>query len=164
MQTKPYADRQGWARRTAALGGWLILTYSATLTGMLIQADGWYAALNKPAWHPPGWVFGPVWTLLYGMMAVAAWLVWQHGGWRAQRVPLGLYLLQWLLNAAWTPLFFGLHRPDLAFAAILALLVAIAATLTAFVRARPAAGLLLAPYALWVAFAAMLNFAIWQLN
>lgn len=151
-------------RGLAALVGWLILTYSAALTGMLVQVDGWYAALAKPAWNPPNWVFGPVWTLLYGMMAVAAWLVWQRGGWRAQRRPLGLYLLQWLLNAAWTPLFFGLHRPDLAFVAIVALLAAIMATIAVFLRIRPAAGLLLAPYALWVAFAALLNFSIWQMN
>ncbi len=151
-------------RGLAALVGWLILTYSAALTGMLVQVDGWYAALAKPAWNPPNWVFGPVWTLLYGMMAVAAWLVWQRGGWRAQRRPLGLYLLQWLLNAAWTPLFFGLHRPDLAFVAIVALLAAIMATIVVFLRIRPAAGLLLAPYALWVAFAALLNFSIWQMN
>ena len=148
-------------RGLAALGGWLILTYSAALTGLLVQVDGWYAALAKPAWNPPNWVFGPVWTLLYGMMAVAAWLVWQRGGWRAQRRPLGLYLLQWLLNASWTPLFFGLHRPDLAFAAIVLLLAAIVATIAVFLRVRPAAGLLLAPYALWVTFAALLNFSIW---
>ncbi len=157
-------DTRGRARLTAALVCWLFLTYSAALTGMLVRVDGWYAALNKPSWNPPNWVFGPVWTLLYGMMAVAAWLIWQRGGWRAQRVPLGLYLLQWLLNAAWTPLFFGLHRPDLAFAAIVTLLAAIVATLIAFRRIMPAAGWLLAPYALWTGFAAMLNFAIWQMN
>ena len=114
--------------------------------------------------NPPSWVFGPVWTLLYCMMAVAAWLVWRRGGWPAQKKPLGLYLVQWALNALWTPLFFGLQRPGLALADIVALDVVALATLISFWRVKRAAGLLLTPYALWVAFATALNFAIWRLN
>ena len=107
---------------------------------------------------------GPVWTALYVTMAVAAWLVWKRGGWKAQRGPLTLYLVQWALNALWTPLFFGLQRPGLAFAEILLLVVAIVGTLVAFWRVKRVAGLLLVPYTLWVAFAAVLNFTIWRLN
>jgi tryptophan-rich sensory protein len=109
-------------------------------------------------------VFGPVWTLLYVLMAVAAWLVWREGGWKIQRVPLGLFLFQWLLNALWTPLFFGLHRSGLAFAEIIIFWLVLAATLRSFWRVRQAAGVLLVPYLAWVTFAAVLNFTIWRLN
>lgn len=98
------------------------------------------------------------------MMAVAAWMVWRTGGWRAQRLALGFFLLQWLLNALWTPLFFGLHLPLLAFAEIMALWMALLITNILFWRVRTIAGLLLIPYLLWVSFAALLNFTIWQLN
>lgn len=124
----------------------------------------WYATLKKPSWNPPDWIFGPVWSALYTMMAVAAWLVWQRGGFVAQRRPLALFLAQLGLNALWTPLFFGLHRPGLAFAEIVLLWVAIAATLAAFRRVNQAAAWLLAPYLVWVSFAAVLNFEMWRLN
>lgn len=150
--------------RILALPVWLALTFCAAATAVFVSVDGWYAALVKPAWNPPGWLFGPVWSLLYAMMAVAAWLVWQRGGWALQRRALGLYVLQWALNALWTPLFFGIHRPGLAFADILALDVAVLATLFAFWRVHRFAGLLLVPYALWIAFATALNFTIWRLN
>jgi hypothetical protein len=90
-----------------ALVGWLGLCFAASLTGVLVSTKGWYASLAKPTWNLPGWVFGPVWTLLYILMAVAAWLVWREGGWQRQRWPQGLFLPQWLLNALWTPLFLG---------------------------------------------------------
>jgi tryptophan-rich sensory protein len=151
-------------RQTLALAGWLALTFSATASAVFVSRGGWYATLAKPAWNPPSWLFGPVWTLLYAMMAVAAWLVWREGGWRVQGRVLALYLLQWALNALWTPLFFGLQRPALAFAEILALDVALLATLLAFWRVRRLAAALLVPYALWVAFATVLNFTIWRLN
>jgi tryptophan-rich sensory protein len=105
-----------------------------------------------------------VWTALYAMMAVAAWRVWRRGGLAAQRRPLALFLGQLALNAAWTPLFFGLHRPGLAFAEMLLLWLAIAATLAAFRRVNRAAAWLLAPYLAWVSFAAVLNFTLWRLN
>ena len=144
--------------------GWLTLTFSAALTGFFIQPDGYYAALAKPAWAPPAWVFGPVWTALYIAMAVAAWLVWRCGGWRAQRSPLLLYLVQLGLNALWTPLFFGLRSPGLALVWIILLLVAIVLTARAFFRIDRGAGWLLVPYLLWVGFAAVLNFSIWRLQ
>ena len=155
---------QKTALKYVGLLGWLALTFSAALTGVFVDTGGWYASIEKPSWNPPNWIFGPVWTTLYIMMAVAAWLVWQRGGWKQQRRTLTLYLVQWALNALWTPLFFGLQRPGLAFAEILLLLAAILATIAAFWRAKPTAAILLAPYVLWVSFAAFLNFTIWRLN
>lgn len=152
------------AGQALVLVGWLALTFAAAATGVFVSSGGWYASLAKPAWNPPNWLFGPIWTLLYVMMAVAAWLVWREGGWKAQRRPLGLYLLQWALNALWTPLFFGLQRPGLAFAEIITLDAAVLGTLMTFWRVRRAAGLLLVPYMLWVAFATVLNITIWRLN
>lgn len=146
------------------LVGWWALTFLAAATGVFVSTGGWYAGLVKPAWNPPSWLFGPVWTVLYGMMASAAWLVWREGGWKARKQALGLYLAQWALNALWTPLFFGLQQPGLALVEIVLLDVAVWATLIAFARTRRLAGLLLVPYALWVAFATVLNFTIWRLN
>ncbi len=147
-----------------ALIGWLALTFCAAATGAFVSTGGWYADLIKPAWNPPGWVFGPVWTTLYIMMAVAAWLVWREGGWKVQRLPLTMYLMQWLLNALWTPLFFALHQPGWAFAEILILLATLLVTILLFWQVKLAGALLLVPYTLWTAFAAVLNFTIWQLN
>ncbi len=152
------------ARTLTALLGWVALTYGAATTGIFVSTGGWYAELLKPAWNPPGWLFGPVWTLLYTLMAVAAWLIWKQGGWKAQKRALSLYLLQWALNALWTPLFFGLHRPGLAVLELLLLDVAVLATIRAFWQVRRAAAWLLIPYACWIAFATALNVAIWRLN
>ncbi len=151
-------------RQAAALAGWLILCFGASATAAFIRPGEWYSALQKPSWNPPAWVFGPVWSTLYVMMAVAAWLVWREGGWRRQRLALGLFLGQWTLNFLWTPLFFGLHRTGLAFAEILLLALAVAVTSRAFYRVRPVAGVLLAPYLAWVAFASVLNGVLWRLN
>ncbi len=152
------------SQQTLALLGWLALCFAAAGTAAFVSTDGWYAGLNKPAWNPPAWVFAPAWTFLYATMAVAAWLVWREGGWRAQGRALGLFVVQWLLNALWTPLFFGLHRAGLAFAEIVALWLVLAATVIAFGRVRRAAGVLLVPYLAWVTFAAALNFTIWRMN
>jgi tryptophan-rich sensory protein len=153
------------ARAALGLVGWLVLCFAAAALGGLSSRPGdWYAQLRKPAWTPPGWLFGPVWTVLYAVMAVAAWLVWQRGGFTAQFLPLGVFLLQLLFNALWSPLFFGLHKPGLAFADIVLLWVALGATLVMFWKVRPVAGLLLVPYLVWVTFASALNFAIWRLN
>jgi translocator protein len=152
------------ARRWLSLAGWLLLCFAAASFGGLFLPGEWYASLKKPSWNPPGWLFGPVWTALYTMMAVAAWLVWQRGGFATQRGPLTLFLVQLALNAAWTPLFFGLHRPGAAFAEIVLLWLAIVATIIAFRRASRPATLLLVPYLAWVSFAAALNLALWRLN
>ncbi len=146
------------------LFGWLLLCFASAAGGAVFMPGEWYASLHKPAWNPPGWIFGPAWTTLYAMMAVAAWLVWQRGGFAAQRRPLGLFLAQLALNALWTPLFFGLRQPGMAFAEILVLWLAIGATLLAFRRVSRAAAWLLVPYLAWVSFAAALNGTIWRLN
>jgi tryptophan-rich sensory protein len=151
-------------RRWLALGGWLLLCLGAASMGALFMPGDWYAALEKPSWNPPGWVFGPVWSTLYAMMAVAAWLVWRQGGFARQRRPLGVFLAQLALNALWTPLFFGLQRPGLAFAEIIALWLAIAWAIAAFWRVHRVAAWLLAPYLAWVSFAAVLNGTLWRLN
>lgn len=147
-----------------AAAGWLLLTFLAPALGAFSPPGPWYAALAKPAWNPPAWIFGPVWTILYLSMAFAAWWVWRCGGWRVQSRPLTLYLVQLALNAAWTPLFFGLKQPGLALIAILLLWAAIIATARAFQPVSRAAALLLVPYAAWVGFAAFLNFTLWRLN
>jgi len=146
------------------LFGWLLLCFAAAAGGAVFMPGEWFASLHKPAWNPPGWIFGPVWSVLYTMMAVAAWLVWQRGGFAAQRRPLALFLAQLVLNAAWTPLFFGLHRPGLALAVIILLWLAIAATLLSFRPVSRAAAWLLVPYLAWVSFATVLNGALWRLN
>jgi tryptophan-rich sensory protein len=151
-------------RLAFALAGWLVLCFSAASLGAFFMPGEWYARLKKPSWNPPGWIFGPVWSSLYTMMAVAAWLVWKRGGFAAQRRPLTLFLVQLALNALWTPLFFGLHRPGLAFAEIVMLWLAIAATLAAFRPVSRPAAWLLVPYLAWVSFAAVLNFTLWRLN
>ncbi len=146
------------------LGFWLAITFAAAAIGSRFQPGEWYAGLVKPGLTPPAWVFAPVWTLLYAMMSLAAWLVWrEHGLVKALR-PLGLFLGQLALNVLWSYLFFGLHRPGLAFLDIVALWLGILATLVAFWRAYPAAGLLMLPYLLWVSLAAYLNFQFWRLN
>ena len=154
-------------RNLTALVVCLALCYGVAALGGLFTAGAvqdWYPTLAKPTWNPPSWVFGPVWTLLYGMMAVAVWLVWLKRGSKSVTMPIALFAVQLLLNAVWSPLFFGLHRLDIAFVDIVLLWLALAAALWLFLKRRRAAGLLLVPYLLWVSFAAALNFAIWSLN
>jgi benzodiazapine receptor len=137
----------------AAIGGWA----SA-------NAPGFYASLSKPFWAPPPSVFGPVWTVLYLLMAVAAWLVWREGQGPEIRKALILYLIQLLLNALWTWIFFAWRLGGWALAEIIVLWVTIILTITAFYRVRPLAGFLLFPYLAWVSFAAALTAALWHLN
>jgi tryptophan-rich sensory protein len=153
-------------KQLIGLGAWLLVCYAASIIGALasIQARSFYAQLSQPAWAPPGWVFGPVWTTLYTMMAVSAWLVWRQGGFKANRNAMLLFLLQLAVNALWSWLFFTWQLGALALADIVLLWVLILATLVAFWRVSPLAGVLLAPYLLWVGFAGFLNHALWQLN
>ena len=123
-----------------------------------------YQQLVRPDWAPPAWLFAPVWTVLYSLIGVAAWLVWRVGGFRAARTALTLFLVQLVVNALWSWLFFGWHLGGLALADILVLWVLIVATIVAFWRVAPLAGALLIPYLLWVSFAAALNHSVWQLN
>ena len=128
------------------------------------EIEGWYKTLAKPPWNPPDYVFGPVWTTLYVLMAVAAWLIWKPAGSKAAALPLSLFAGQLLLNVAWSWIFFGLHQPGWAFAEIILLWATIVATTVAFFRNSKAAGGLLVPYLAWVSFAGVLNFAIWRMN
>ncbi|MCH9667179.1 MAG: tryptophan-rich sensory protein [Actinomycetia bacterium] len=123
-----------------------------------------YARLQQPSWAPPAWLFGPAWTLLYALMAIAAWLVWRTGPATESRPALTLYAVQLLLNAAWTPLFFGLGWRGIALVEISVLWVLVVATVVAFWRRTPVAGMLMVPYLAWTTFAWSLNFAVWQLN
>ena len=118
----------------------------------------------RPEWAPPASLFGPVWTVLYALMAIAAWLVWRTRGVRGARGALALFVAQLALNALWTWLFFAWRRGAWAFAEVLVLWVAVAATTVAFARHRRAAGALLVPYLGWVTFAAALTWAVWRLN
>lgn len=149
-----------------ALGfiGWLLLCYTPSLAAVFISMGVWYEQLSKPSWNPPGWLFGPVWMTLYTLMALSAWLVWRQGGWAQQSRPLGLFVFQLVLNALWTPLFFGLHLPGVALLEMLALWLTLAATIWMFFQVQRVAAFLLLPYIAWVSFAAVLNFTIWRLN
>ena len=129
-----------------------------------LSVGTWFAALEKPSWNPPNWVFGPVWTTLYVGMAVAAWLVWRRKGLVDVSLPLILFGVQLFLNAAWSALFFGMRNPGIAFADILLLWLAIAATVVTFGRVSSLAATLLVPYLAWVSFATVLNWSIWRLN
>ena len=142
----------------------LALCLAVSAVGGAVTATSvgsWYPLLAKPAFNPPNWIFAPVWTALYFMMAIAAWRVWRRGG---ARRALSLFALQLALNLAWSIVFFGMHAVGAALLEILVLLLAILATTVVFWRSDRMAGLLFVPYAAWVAFAAILNAAIWQLN
>lgn len=125
----------------------------------------WYPMLVRPSFAPPSWVFGPVWTTLFALMGIAAWLVWEKGAKRKNvRVALGIFIVQLVLNTTWSMLFFGLHTPGGALIEIGFLWVAIVASIVAFAKISKPAAWLLAPYILWVSFAAYLNYAFWVLN
>jgi len=144
--------------------GWLLAAFAAGAVGAVASVDAasFYGQLSKPAWAPPAGVFGPVWSALYVLMGVAAWLVWRTPG--RQRAALGLFAVQLAANALWSWLFFAWHRGGLAAAEVLVLLALIVATIAAFWRIRPLAALLLVPYLLWVGFASALTWAVWRAN
>ena len=146
------------------LAFWVVLSFAAAGVGSRFSPGDWYANLAKPAFNPPAWVFAPVWTLLYLTMGIAAWLVWRQR--RVARVTpaLALFLVQLALNAAWSWLFFGRHYIGWALVDLVALWLAIGATIPVFWTHRPLAGFLMIPYFLWVSFAALLNFQLWRLN
>ncbi len=128
------------------------------------EIEGWYKTLVKPSWNPPDYVFGPVWTTLYVLMAIAAWLVWRPAGFTAAAAPLTLFAAQLALNIAWSWIFFGMHQPGWGFLEVVVLWLAIVATTVAFFRHSKIAAWLMTPYLAWVSFAAALNFAIWRMN
>lgn len=147
-----------------ALVAALALVAVAASFGARFRPGAWYATLEKPAWTPPNRLFAPVWTLLYLMMAVAAWWAWERGRGAMLAVALGLWALQLAANAAWSWLFFGRRRIGWAFADILLLWMLIAAATAAFFRVAATAGLLMLPYLVWTGFAGALNFAVWRRN
>ena len=148
--------------------GWIAVCFLASAIGSAFtysQIPIWYASLIKSPLNPPNWVFGPVWTLLYTMMATAAFLVWQKG-WKNKNVneALKIFLAQLIFNTCWSILFFGQHALLSAFFLILSLWLLILLTTMKFFRISKAAGWLMVPYLLWVSFASYLNFAVWLLN
>lgn len=150
-------------RPVAGLLGWLLVVFAAAAVGAAasVNAQSFYAQLVKPAWAPPAGVFGPVWSVLYTLMGVSAWLVWRSG---ARRAAIGLFLAQLAANALWSWLFFAWHQGALAAAEVLVLLALIVATILAFWQSSRVAAVLLVPYLLWVAFASALTWSVWQLN
>ncbi|MFO0824337.1 MAG: TspO/MBR family protein [Gemmataceae bacterium] len=150
-----------------ALAATLLICLGTEVAGGLLTATSvrdWYQTLNKPDWTPPSWLFAPVWTLLYLLMAVSAWLIWKRAGIRSARWELSLFLVQLVLNLGWSALFFTLQQPGLAFVEIVLLWIAIAATIVSFRRISGPSAALLLPYLIWVTFATTLNGTIWWLN
>ncbi|OPZ07949.1 MAG: TspO/MBR family protein [candidate division BRC1 bacterium ADurb.BinA292] len=161
------ADTPAGRGELGPLALFLVLTGAAGLVGYLLgggMRGDWYGGLAKPAITPPAAIFGPVWTILYILIAIAGWLVWRRRREIIIRPAMTAWGVQLGLNALWPGLFFGLQRAGWAFLEILALWIAIALTVRQFERIRRAAGWLLAPYLLWVTYAAVLNFAIWRMN
>ncbi len=157
-------SRKSVGRQISALLGWVLICFAAALLGGVFMPGEWYGLLKKPIWNPPNWIFGPVWTALYAMMAVAAWLVWKRGGFASQRTALSLFFLQLFFNALWSPLCFGAKNLGFALVDIGFLWLALTATVVAFYRTHRLAGALLLPYLAWVTFATALNFTLWRLN
>lgn len=147
------------------LAGFIILCLGVGVVSGVMTAGAmvdWYPTLNKPFFNPPSWVFAPAWTILYIMMAVAAWRVWLAGP--SSKPALNLFFIQLVLNFLWSVFFFGLHSPALALIDIIAMWIMIALTMRAFFKIARPAGWLLVPYLAWVSFAAVLNASIWWLN
>ena len=157
---------QSKQQQILGLIGWFAVSFAASAIGAVasVHAGAFYGRLEQPSRAPPASVFGHVCTVLYALMAIAAWLAWRRGGVRANRNALSLFLLQLALNALWSWLFFAWRLGGLAFAEIVVLWVLILATVVSFWRVRPLAGALLLPYLLWVTFASVLNYSVWQLN
>ena len=144
--------------------GWLLAAFVTAAVGAVASVDAasFYAQLSKPSWAPPAWVFGPVWTVLYGLMGIAAWLVWRSPA--PKRAALTLFAAQLAANALWSWLFFAWHRGALAAVEILVLLALIVAMIVAFWRSSRLAAWLLVPYLLWVSFASVLTWTVWRSN
>ena len=158
-----------WSFRSLlVLAMFLVLCFVVAAIGGNVttpEIGGWYATLAKPSFNPPAWIFGPVWSLLYTMMAFAGWLVWRADpAMRKNRGALLLFLLQLAFNLAWSVAFFGMHSPLFGLFVIVPLEILIIATALAFAKFDRIAAWLLVPYAAWVAFAMLLNIAIYRLN
>ena len=150
-----------------ALAGFLVLCLAVAAAGGAVTAtsvDGWYQTLTKPSFNPPDWVFAPVWTTLFVLMAVAGWRVWRRRGHPGRALALTLFGVQLALNLLWSCLFFGLQAIGAALVEVVMLLGAILATSAMFSRIDRRAAWLMVPYAAWVSFAVLLNTSIWMLN
>lgn len=154
-------------RSALVLVGFLVASFTAAAIGGYATAESvktWYPLLNKPSWNPPSWLFGPVWTLLYITISVAAWRIWKLRDQPQAKFALRLFFVQLVLNALWSILFFGLHRPDWALIEIVILWSSLVFIQRAFWRLDRLAGWLWLPYLSWVSFASVLNATIWWLN
>jgi tryptophan-rich sensory protein len=154
--------------RTQALGltGWLLASFVTGGIGAIASASAatFYGELSQPPWAPPAWLFGPVWSMLYVLMGISAWLVWREHGFRGAPTALKLFAAQLFANALWTWIFFVWHNGALSLAEIVALWLLIASTIRAFWRLHRLAALLLVPYLAWVSFATALTASLWRLN
>ena len=157
---------QSLKRQFLGLVGWLVATFAAGSVGAIASARAatFYGQLTQPTWAPPAWLFGPVWSVLYILMAVAAWLIWRKHSFSGAPTALWLFVIQLFANALWTWLFFVLHRGALSLAEIVLLWLLIAATISAFWPLQRLAALLLVPYFAWVSFASALALSLWRLN
>lgn len=172
-QQPPFANKSppAWptsARDAATLAAWVVIVVAAgAMAGVLFPPGEWYQGLEKPTWNPPAWLFGPVWTTLYILLGTGAWLVGREPG---EAAAAERHKAWWVFGAmavlmlAWTPLFFGLQSPALAFVDISLLWVFVLWTMVAFGRVRPMAGYLQLPLVFWVSFALVLNGTIWLIN
>jgi len=154
-------------QKIVPLIGFILVTFVAAFIGSLFTTPNiasWYSTLTKPSFAPPNWLFGPAWTILYILMAVAAFLIWQNKNNPQAKKALIFYFIQLTLNSLWSIIFFGWHNPQLAFFEIVILWLFILLTLIKFYKIKKTAGLLLVPYLLWVSFASFLNLFIWLLN
>ena len=152
--------------QVVGLVGWLLLCFAAAAVGGIASANAgdFYRQLDRPGWAPPGWLFGPVWTVLYTLQGIAAWLVWRERDAGARRIALTAFVAQLAVNALWSWLFFAWRQGGLSFAEVVLLLVMVGVTVGLFWRIRTLAGVLLLPYLGWVSFATALTYAIWQRN
>lgn len=146
------------------LAGWLLLCLAPAALGALFPPDAWFRALDKPAFQPPNWVFGPVWTTLYVLMAIAAWRIWRQPSSSRRTFALAVFLVQLALNAAWTPTFFGAHQIGLALLVQIALDAAVLTCWWQFRQLDRVAGWLLVPYLTWLSLATALGIALLRLN
>ena len=154
------------SQQALGLLAWLLLAFATAAIGAIasVNAGSFYAELNRPPWAPPGWLFGPVWSALYALMGISAWLVWRRHGSASVRRALLLFIAQLAANALWSWLFFAWKLGAFAFAEVVLLWCLILATVMAFRRISVLAAALLLPYLAWVSFASALTFSIWQRN
>lgn len=140
------------------------IAFLPSFGAVFVKTEGWYETLNKPLWNPPAWVFGPVWTLLYLMIGLSGYFAWTRGGRQDRRAVFTVYGTQLFINALWSPLFFGLHRPDWSLASLVLLWFAVLLCIGLFSQCSRLAAWLLIPYFLWISFAGGLNAAIMVIN